>query len=197
MRHHRAMIDADNTRDPLLMVLEALKECTRTMRLLVSAMERADGEPGPRRPRTRSRPLPAGMTAWVSAEDVVHAVDCSRSKANEYLRAGSHGWDGAAPSGSSGRLGGMGEGQSDQRVRPSGSTDRSNLSPHQSSGERHQSADGAAPASSPKPWALVGGGEQAPIDSAASPTEALNGTRAAKARLSFVIAKITRRARYG
>jgi hypothetical protein len=83
------MIDAGNTRDPLLMVLEALKECTRTMRLLVSAMERADGEPGPRRPRTRSRPLPAGMTAWVSAEDVVHAVDCSRSKANEYLRAAS------------------------------------------------------------------------------------------------------------
>ena len=41
----------------------------------------------PRGPRTGDRPLPAGMTAWVSAEDVVHAVGCSRSKANEYLRA--------------------------------------------------------------------------------------------------------------
>jgi|HubBroStandDraft_6_1064221.scaffolds.fasta_scaffold66849_1 hypothetical protein len=37
--------------------------------------------------RTPDRPLPAGMTAWVSAEDVEYAVGCSRSKANEYLRA--------------------------------------------------------------------------------------------------------------
>jgi hypothetical protein len=37
--------------------------------------------------RTPDRPLPPGMTAWVSAEDVARAVSCSRSKAHEYLRA--------------------------------------------------------------------------------------------------------------
>jgi hypothetical protein len=82
------MIDYGNTRDLGLMVLEALKKCTSTTRRLVSAMERAESGPT-RGPRTGDRPLPAGMTAWVSAEDVVHAVGCSRSKANEYLRAAS------------------------------------------------------------------------------------------------------------
>src|SRR5271155_5168229 len=86
MRHHRAMIDPGNARDPMLVVLEAVKECTSTIRRLVSVMERAERDPT-QGPRPGDRPLPAGMTAWVSAEDVVHAVDCSRSKAHEYLRA--------------------------------------------------------------------------------------------------------------
>jgi hypothetical protein len=38
-------------------------------------------------PRTHDRPLPAGMTAWVSAQDVARAMSCSHSKAHEYLRA--------------------------------------------------------------------------------------------------------------
>jgi hypothetical protein len=38
-------------------------------------------------PRTHERPLPAGMTAWVSPEDVARAVGCSRAKAHEYVRA--------------------------------------------------------------------------------------------------------------
>jgi hypothetical protein len=46
------MIDPGNTRDPLLMVLEALKECTSTMRRLVSAMEGAESGIG-REPSSR------------------------------------------------------------------------------------------------------------------------------------------------
>jgi len=34
-----------------------------------------------------SRPLPVGMTSWVSADDVAHALSCSHAKAHEYLRA--------------------------------------------------------------------------------------------------------------
>jgi|SRR5580658_748709 hypothetical protein len=85
MRHHRAMIDSGNTRDPLLMVLEAVKECTSTMRRLVSTMESAESGIG-REPRTGDRPLPAGTTAWVTAEHVVHAVDCSRSTPRTTMR---------------------------------------------------------------------------------------------------------------
>lgn len=36
--------------------------------------------------RTASESLPAGMSAWVSADDVERAMGCSRSKAHEYLR---------------------------------------------------------------------------------------------------------------
>jgi hypothetical protein len=32
-------------------------------------------------------PLPAGMTAWVSANDVARALSCSHAKAHEHLRA--------------------------------------------------------------------------------------------------------------
>jgi hypothetical protein len=83
------MLDLGNARDPLLAVVEALKECTGTMQRLASFMDGAGRAPivPARGPRTGDRPLPAGMTAWVSAEDVVNAVGCSRSKANEYLRA--------------------------------------------------------------------------------------------------------------
>jgi hypothetical protein len=44
-----------------------------------------DGEREPRREPS----LPAGMTAWVSAQDVARAMTCSSSKAHEYLRAAS------------------------------------------------------------------------------------------------------------
>src|ERR1700677_4091425 len=64
----------------------ALKECTSTMRRLVSAMGSAERGIG-REPRTGGRPLPAGMTAWVRAADVAQAAGCSRSKAHEYPRA--------------------------------------------------------------------------------------------------------------
>ena len=48
------------------------------------ARKKADS---PRVLRPQDRPLPAGMTAWVSTRDVMRAVSCSRAKAHEYVRA--------------------------------------------------------------------------------------------------------------
>jgi len=84
------MIDVGKGRDPLLAVVDALNECTCTMERLAAVLERVDGvavAAHSRDPRTPDRPLPAGMTAWVTAMDVARAVKCSRSKAHEYLRA--------------------------------------------------------------------------------------------------------------
>jgi hypothetical protein len=77
------MLDLGEVRDPMLAVVEALKECTSTMQRLASVMEATANT----QPLTRHRELPPGMTVWVSAADVAQAMSRSPSKGHEYLRA--------------------------------------------------------------------------------------------------------------